>query len=349
MSFLACICKDGMAGQARMTVEPPDVFLSRAGIRRDLPRAAPLAALIPAAAPPFGLYLVSPLAPLADETEFSSLADKAGNWSFRSPTISCRSTSPRRAWSAASFSPASQRAAAASTPAGGLAVALTALLFLAAPFAFKGTYLLDTRFVIMLGFLLFGAVLPYRPATRHSFCRCRRIHPAVRRPHGRWRRGLRGTNIGETIAALRAVIAIGASPDDRVFVAAVSPEEAPRYWRNAPLSRQLSFGLRLDAHLPALLLIERRAYWPFLFDNPSQQPVATLPPYRELAERTGSIADHRALTMPGKLDLCGFDHLLLLDAGGEPDLAHFVPDRLMLIAASDVAALFRVRQGACSR
>ena len=41
-----------------------------------------------------------------------------------------------------------------------MALLLTALLFLAAPWAFKGTYFLDTRFAIMLGFLLFGALLP---------------------------------------------------------------------------------------------------------------------------------------------------------------------------------------------
>ena len=91
------------------------------------------------------------------------------------------------------------------------------------------------------------------------------------------------------IADLRAVIAT-VEPGARVLVASVSPEEAPDYWQNVPLSRQLSKGIRLDHHLPALLLIERRAFWPFLFDNPSQQPVTTLPPYRELAERADSIA-----------------------------------------------------------
>ena len=96
-----------------------------------------------------------------------------------------------------------------------------------------------------------------------------------------------------------------------------------------------------------MLLIERRAYWPFLFDNPSQQPVETLPPYRELADRAGSIADHGALAVPGKVDLCGYDYLLLLDAGGEPDLPHFAADRLALLARSDFAALFRVRPSGC--
>jgi hypothetical protein len=115
-----------------------------------------------------------------------------------------------------------------------------------------------------------------------------------------------------------------------------------------PLSRRLSLGLRLDHHLPALLLIEHRAFWPFLFDNPSQQPVTTLQPYRGLAERSGSIPDHRVLAVPGRIDLCGYDHLLLLDAGGEPDLAHFAADRLLLLAQSDIAALFSIRPSACA-
>ena len=137
-------------------------------------------------------------------------------------------------------------------------------------------------------------------------------------------------------------------PGTRVLVASVSPEEAPDYWQNAPLSRQLSLGIRLDRHLPALLLIERRAYWPFLFDNPSQQPMATLPPYRELAERADLMPGYRALAVPGRIDLCGYDELLLLEAGGEPDLAHFAADRLRLLASSDIAALFRIRPSACA-
>jgi hypothetical protein len=145
---------------------------------------------------------------------------------------------------------------------------------------------------------------------------------------------------------LRAVIAT-VQPGEKVLTVEVSPNTAPDYWRDVPLSRILSFGLRLDSHLPALLLIEHRAYWPFLFDNPSQQPVQTLPPYKELAARADRLTRHLALTIPGEVDLCGFDHLLLLDAGGQPDLAHFAADRLALVADRDIAALFHVRGSAC--
>jgi hypothetical protein len=76
--------------------------------------------------------------------------------------------------------------------------------------------------------------------------------------------------------------------------------------------------------------------------------VRTLSPYRELAERAGSMPDHGALVVPGKVDLCGYDYVLLLEAGAEPDLPHFAADRLTLLARSDFAALFRVKPSACA-
>ena len=114
-----------------------------------------------------------------------------------------------------------------------------------------------------------------------------------------------------------------------------------------PLSRRLSNGIRVDYHLPALLLIERRAFWPFLFDNPSQQPVETLPPYRGLAERAGSIADHGALAEPGKVDLCGFDYLLLLEAGANPTCRISPRNGCCFSRGRTFAALFRVRPAGC--
>jgi hypothetical protein len=306
---------------------------------------ARLAALVPLIAAPLGLYLISLLAPLPAETEFSSLANKA--WQLVLPfanyllpldiatgcmvggfLLACIATGRCRI-----------------TLNAGLALLLVAGLYLAAPWAFKGTYFLDTRFAIMLGFLLFGAVLPtalprgarLAAVTVFTLLFGIRMATVAFAWHGH----------RHDVADMRSVIAT-VEPGARVFIASVSPEEAPGYWRNGPPSRWLSNGIRVDYHLPALLLIERRAFWPFLFDNPSQQPVETLQPYRELADRARSIADHGALAVPGKVDLCGYDYLLLLEAGGEPDLPHFAADRLLLLAQSDVAALFRVRPLACA-
>jgi hypothetical protein len=230
------------------------------------------------------------------------------------------------------------------TPGTGFALAVVAGLFLATPWAFKGTYFLDIRFAIMLGFLLFGAVLPHALprsvmlALIAGFALLFATRIAVV--------CLAWDDHRQDLAALRSTIA-EVEPGTRVFVASVAPEEAPQYWRDGPISRVLSNGIRVDYHAPALLLIEHRAFWPFLFDNPSQQPMTTLEPYRTLAAQAGSVPDHTAIAEAGKVDLCGYDDLLLLEAGGEPDLTHFAADRLTLLARSDFAALFRIKGATC--
>jgi hypothetical protein len=310
------------------------------------PVLARLAVLMPSLVAPLGLYLISPLAPVADGTEFASLADKARQLVFPfanyiQPLDIATACATGMFLLACLAMPRCCRV----SPGGGLALFLTSLLFLAAPWAFKGTYFVDARFVIIFGFLLFGALLPTNlpRITALSAVTAFTLLFGVRMAvvAFAWHEH------AHDIADLRTVIA-SVQPGTRVLVAAVSPEEAPDYWHRVPLSRRLSLGLRLDHHLPALLLIEHRAFWPFLFDNPSQQPVTTLQPYRGLAERSGSIPDHRVLAVPGRIDLCGYDHLLLLDAGGEPDLAHFAADRLLLLAQSDIAALFSIRPSACA-
>ncbi len=210
---------------------------------------------------------------------------------------------------------------------------LLALLGAIAPFGYKGTYGLDVRFVIMLGFLTFAAIdLPELPARRMVQAMLGVLFAA--------RMALLGLvwHVHATdVAALRQVIAAvpaGATVD----VSTVTPEEAPAYWRGAPWGRRLSDGSTLDGHLAALLLIERRAFWPFLFADPAQQPVALRPRFQLLASSAQGMRPHRDVSG----SVCGFDFLLLLDAGGEPDLAGYQPDRLALVRAGDVAALFRV-------
>ena len=112
-------------------------------------------------------------------------------------------------------------------------------------------------------------------------------------------------------------------------------------------NRRLSNGMPLDDHLPALLLIERRAFWPFLFDNPSQQPMRDPAPVSRPghARRRG-----RRCARPrpgGRIDLCGYDYVLLLGVGDPQELARLAPDRLQLLDRADFAALLRVRPARC--
>ena len=230
------------------------------------------------------------------------------------------------------------------TIASGVPLVVLALLFVVSPNAVKGTYLFDTRFSVMFGYLLFGAVLP-TPLPRWAtiaavtgfaalFAARMAIVDVAWAEHR------------QDVADLRATIA-AVPPGARVFVATVSQEEAPGYWQHGALSRRMSLGLPLDGHLAALLLIERRAYWPFMFDDPSQQPIETLAPYRGLADRADASVGARDLEVLDKVDLCGFTDLLLLHAGAVADGARLDPGRLALVKQTDIAALYRVRKEAC--
>ena len=48
------------------------------------------------------------------------------------------------------------------------------------------------------------------------------------------------------------------------------------------------------------MLTEHRAYWPFEFDNASQQPMETLEPYRSLALRVGNLPDRAEAAVAAK-------------------------------------------------
>jgi hypothetical protein len=133
----------------------------------------------------------------------------------------------------------------------------------------------------------------------------------------------------------------------------IPQEEAPAYWDAGPRSRRISNLLRADYHLPALLLIERGAFWPILFANPAQQPIALRPRYARLAREAHDIPPHAALVADpdrGTAALGDFDFVLMLEAGAGPNLDGFVPRCLTLLSRTDFAALYRVRhaKGACA-
>lgn len=312
--------------------------------RRDSPvlrhasrRVAVLTAVfVPGAA----LYAISPLAHIGGETEFLSLRDKA--LQLLVPFVNYRLTLDAiTAATVALFLVFIVLTRRCRLEAGsGIAIAAFLLLFAASPAAAKGAQNIDTRFVIMLALLLFAGILPQRlprplaVVVATGFTGLFAVRMAVL--------AMAWQASAIDVAELRAVIA-PVPPGSAVFVTSVSPADAPQYWSDVPRWRRLWNGQRVDAQMPALLLIERRAFWPFLFDNPSQQPIAQRPKYLALAGQVGAMPDHRALETADAVDLCGFDYVLLLDAGGQPDLAQFGADRLALLARTDFAALFRVQ------
>jgi len=214
-----------------------------------------------------------------------------------------------------------------------LAVCILLAAYLAAPFAWKGTYALDTRFAVMLGCMPFAGFVPTRwpvwlrsaAVTAVSLLLIARMALLTTA----W------IEHRSDLAALRQALA-PVLPGQAVYVASVSPAEAPAYWAQAPWSRRLSDGTRTDPHLGALALIERRAWWPFQFDIPSQQPLETRPEYQVLAARVGSLPDRTGLLAA---DLCGFDVVLLLQADAAPILP---ATRFHPLARAGFAALYSI-------
>jgi hypothetical protein len=154
------------------------------------------------------------------------------------------------------------------------------------------------------------------------------------------------------VASFRKTI-LPVTPGSKVLAITAPLEYGSPYWL-APPPGTLALGvIRTDSHLPALLAIDRRAFWPLLFQDPSQHPIAVQPPYDALSA-PGNPPDVASLIAERSLDpdwpapylkdwQAHFDFLLLLDAGAVPDLEHFLPDKLQLLNQSSYAALFRVR------
>jgi hypothetical protein len=213
------------------------------------------------------------------------------------------------------------------------AMALLLIAFLAAPYSWKGTYALDTRFAVMLSFVMFAGFIPVNwPRRLQRFAIALLILQFVTRMAvltTAWA-GHRAD-----LADLRAVLA-RVQPGQAVYVAEAGLKEAPAYWDANPHWRLLANNVRTDEHIGALALVEHRAYWPFEFDVPSQQPIETRAPYRSLAGQVGHMPTWAEAAVA---DVCGFDYVLLLEADAIPDLP---ADRFRLLVRSGFAALYSV-------
>jgi hypothetical protein len=282
-------------------------------------------ALLPLVAIPAALYLASALDDHAARIEYLSPAGKLAQllWPFTTYNLPLDLLA---AGGVVGFLAVARPCVPASSA---IALAALAALYVVTPYAFKGTQSLDARFTLMLALLLFAGVAPRPPrwlaapaAAGFAVLAAARIAVVALAWHGH----------AASLAELRQTLA-PLAPGDRVLVASVAPSEAPDWWDHmAPLAFRLSNGIRTDTHLPALALIERRAFWPLLFDAPSQQPVLWTPRWQALADQAGSLIDHRALRAG---QTCGYSHLLLLDAAADPAFA--IGTRLV---ATPTATLF---------
>ena len=211
-----------------------------------------------------------------------------------------------------------------------IAFILLGVLYLACPFAYAGVANVDMRFVVLAGFMLFAGLAPVRVPTWLASAMVGLFLVRMGVVAMAW------LGHAETIAALRGVIA-SVPTGSTVFVSTMRPEN--RF--GIADARRLSTGGSIANHLPALLLIERRAWWPFLFQNESQQPITTRSPYLELSQRADRMPEDERQIPSSACDLVGFDYVLMM--GWMRD----APTYLTPVAAADRASLYRVEHAAC--
>jgi hypothetical protein len=234
-------------------------------------------------------------------------------------------------------------------------ICCTALLcvYLVTPVSFKGVYFVDTRLPVMMGFLVFAGFMP-----RGFHARERSLAVAFFVILFIARVGLI-TNVWmhsqRDLADLRQTIT-SVMPGSRVLAADVQYRDNPDWYVNMPASRRLPEVAPTYWHLASFVLLDRHAFWPNIFAEESQQPIAIIAPYRELeAVRSpplnyldltmSRVADQELEHFPYLVDWKEkFDFVLLLNAEGAPNLDHFLPDQLQLVDRQGIAALFRVRR-----
>lgn len=158
-----------------------------------------------------------------------------------------------------------------------LALAGLVLAFVVCPSSMKGGAFIDMRFALMIALLLFAGVQPslgIQQATVTGLVVAALIV-------------LRSGYVATTwldhrhdLADVRAAIA-QVQPGARVLAARGHPGDQADL---EPANRALPGIYRLDGHLAGLLVIERRAFWPLLFADPAQQPLAVKPPFDRIAQ-----------------------------------------------------------------
>jgi hypothetical protein len=225
------------------------------------------------------------------------------------------------------------------------------LLYPVTPFFLLQTAWVDQRLPILIGSLVFAGTLPAAPSRLTS-----RLAGAAlviilmlrsAEVYAQWSRH------DVDIADFRRVIA-PVQPGDRVLVVQAQRNADPEAMVNRPDSVSAMRSNDAMMHLPGLLVIERKAFWPLLFTAATKQPVQVNPPYDAISLPEGELPWVGGLAAPRPDDLrwapylAGwegkFDWVLVLWPEEVPDGYSLLPDRLALAAKGQVAALYRIRR-----
>jgi hypothetical protein len=228
-------------------------------------------------------------------------------------------------------------------------------VYIVMPISFKGVYFVDTRLPVMLGFMFFAGFMPKGLSSRQRTAAVALFAvlfvARIAMITDVWMRSQRDlADVRDTIDSVE--------PGSRVLAADVVRKDNPGWYAEMPASRRLPELAPTYWHLASFVLLDRRAFWPNIFAEEGQQPIAVKGPYRELEAIGSPPPDYRDLALP--LDQVPpselsrfpyltnwsqkFDYVLVLNADGDRYLDHFLPDKLRLVERQGIAALFKIRK-----
>jgi hypothetical protein len=303
-----------------------------------------IGAMVVVFAVPAALYAVSDLGHMPNDAEFRTVAGKAHAalmpvmnylWPLDLVTaaliVAFLAVCLARRWCAIPLRAAS-------------AIVVLLALFVGLPAELKGTNDLDTRFIVMAATMVPAVFVPVA-LPRRAFWAIGigflllfsvRMTVLVVAWHD-WAKHL---------VAFRSVIE-PVQPGDVVLTVHLPRDTEHNRWTSVATGRTLSDGTVVDGHLPALLLIEHRAWWPFLFDNLSQQPIQGRQPYRALAWKIDGSPAPIALLADNAPELRLITHVLVW--GRAPAPGEIPTAGLQPVAENSEAALFAVVRDRVSR
>jgi hypothetical protein len=237
-------------------------------------------------------------------------------------------------------------------PGSVLSAAILLVAFSICPSIVNGTAFVAARFPEMLALLLFAGFIPVRLSRVAGLALAAGLG-ALLVIRSATAAAVFDRFAGDVVGLRSAIIPV--PPGSRVVVVTADDIAHRSYWLHAPDGRYLAGYGPIDSHLAALLLIERKSFWPQLFTMPGKQPLRVRPPYAAISTTEGRVPDVGLLIHPDLVtaaDLADylqdwpdhFDYVLFLDPFATDDPANLLPDKLSLLRINDMAALYRIRQ-----
>jgi hypothetical protein len=234
-----------------------------------------------------------------------------------------------------------------------LAASILAVGFLVLPISIKTVWWVNTRMIVMLGFLVFAVFMPRGLSSRQraisGFVIAILLFAKIAFITGVW------IHSQQDVRDVRQVIA-PVQAGRRVLDVQVFKSDNPVWFNAMPIGRRIPHLNPTFWHLASFVLLDRRAFWPSIFANDTQQPIRVRDPYTESLGTGAAPPDYQLL---GSSQMSAdeaerfpflphweqkFDYVLLLNAEGAGNLAQFLPDKLELLDHRGIAALFRVRK-----